>query len=113
MMSAWPTSYTSSRGLAPAGSIHATRSTVRPAATATTAGTANPLLSLGEDATSGLLTFLAFVAPVGAEPGNDPRAPELTGDCKKLQVEEGNNVAFQASAQLAGASSVVPANRDA
>jgi hypothetical protein len=44
------------------------------------------------------LLALAFVAPVGADPGNDPRAPELTGDCKKLQVEEGNKVAFQASA---------------
>ena len=47
-----------------AGSIHTARATVRPAATATTAGTANPLLSLSEDATSGLLTALAFLAPV-------------------------------------------------
>jgi hypothetical protein len=51
-------------GAVVAGSIHATRATVRPAATATTAGTANPLVSLGEDATSGLLTVLAFVAPI-------------------------------------------------
>ena len=29
-----------------------------------TAGTANPFLSLGEDAASGLLTVLAFVVPV-------------------------------------------------
>jgi hypothetical protein len=47
-----------------AGSIHTARATVRPAATATTAGTANPFVSLGEDATSGLLTALAFIAPV-------------------------------------------------
>jgi Domain of unknown function (DUF4126) len=51
-------------GAVVAGSIHTARATVRPAATATTAGTANPLVSLGEDATSGLLTALAFVAPV-------------------------------------------------
>jgi Protein of unknown function (DUF3455) len=44
------------------------------------------------------LLALAFVAPVGADPGNDNRAPVLEGDCKKLQVEEGNKVAFQASA---------------
>lgn len=47
-----------------AGSVHAGRATLRPAATATTAGTANPVLSLGEDATSGLLTVLAFVVPI-------------------------------------------------
>ncbi len=47
-----------------AGSVHAGRATLRPAATATTAGTANPVLSLGEDATSGLLTLLAFVVPI-------------------------------------------------
>ena len=49
-----------------AGSIHTARATVRPAATATTAGTANPLLSLSEDATSGVLTALAFIAPLVA-----------------------------------------------
>ena len=47
-----------------AGSVHAARATVRPASTAMTAGTANPFLSLGEDAASGLLTVLAFVVPV-------------------------------------------------
>jgi hypothetical protein len=47
-----------------AGSVHAARATARPAATATTGGAANPVVSLGEDATSGLLTVLAFVAPV-------------------------------------------------
>jgi hypothetical protein len=49
-----------------AGSVHAARATIRPAATATTAGTANPLLSLGEDATSGLLTAFAFALPIVA-----------------------------------------------
>ena len=47
-----------------AGSVHAGRAAVRPAATATTAGVANPVLSLGEDAASGLLTVLAFAAPL-------------------------------------------------
>lgn len=47
-----------------AGSVHAGRATVRPAATATTGGIGNPLVSLGEDATSGVLTALAFVVPV-------------------------------------------------
>jgi Domain of unknown function (DUF4126) len=51
-------------GAVVAGSIHAARATVRPVATTTTAGTANPIVSLGEDATSGLLTALAFIAPV-------------------------------------------------
>jgi Domain of unknown function (DUF4126) len=51
-------------GAVVADSIHTARATVRPVATTTTAGTANPLVSLGEDATSGLLTALAFVAPV-------------------------------------------------
>jgi hypothetical protein len=47
-----------------AGSVHAARATVRPAATATTGGLANPVLSLGEDGASGALTALAFLAPI-------------------------------------------------
>ena len=47
-----------------AGSVHAARATIRPAATATTAGVANPAVSLGEDATSGVLTALAFLVPI-------------------------------------------------
>lgn len=47
-----------------AGSVHAARATVRPAATATTGGLANPVLSLGEDAASGVLTALAFLVPL-------------------------------------------------
>ena len=49
-----------------AGSVHAARTTARPAATATTGGLGNPVVSLGEDLTSGLLTALAFIAPVVA-----------------------------------------------
>jgi hypothetical protein len=42
--------------------------------------------------------LLALVATVGAEPGNDNRAPELVGECAKLRVEAGNKVAFHAYA---------------
>src|SRR5262245_6501855 len=41
------------------------------------------------------LVLLAAVAPVGADPGNDNRAPDLS-DCPELKVESGNKVAFQA-----------------
>jgi hypothetical protein len=51
-------------GALTAGSIHAGRATVRPAATTTTAGLGNPVLSLGEDTVSGLLTLAAFALPV-------------------------------------------------
>ena len=47
-----------------AGSVHAARAAIRPAATATTAGAGNPVLSLGEDAASGVLTALAFLVPI-------------------------------------------------
>ena len=40
-----------------------------------------------------VLALLALVAPAGADPGNDNRAPDL-GDCQKLQVRPGNKVAF-------------------
>src|SRR5678816_141751 len=36
--------------------------------------------------------LLALAVTAGAEPGNDPRAPELVGECAKLRVEEGNKV---------------------
>jgi hypothetical protein len=39
------------------------------------------------------LLLLALVAPAGADPGNDNRAPDL-GVCQDLQVEAGNKVAF-------------------
>lgn len=51
-------------GAVTAGSVHAGRATARPAATATTAGTANPFVSLTEDVVSGLLVVAAFVVPV-------------------------------------------------
>ena len=41
------------------------------------------------------LLLLALVAPAGADPGNDHRAPDL-GDCKNLQVPAGNKIAFHA-----------------
>lgn len=47
-----------------AGSVHTARAAVRPASTAATGGAGNPVLSLGEDVTSGLLTVLAFAVPV-------------------------------------------------
>ncbi len=43
--------------------IHAATSSVRVASTATTAGIANPFISLFEDVTAAGLTVLAFVAP--------------------------------------------------
>jgi Domain of unknown function (DUF4126) len=46
------------------GSLHAGRATVRPVSTATTAGAGNPVLSLGEDLGSAILTALAVLAPV-------------------------------------------------
>src|SRR4051812_16618099 len=36
--------------------------------------------------------LVALVTTAGAEPGNDPRAPELVGDLAKLRVEAGNKV---------------------
>jgi hypothetical protein len=43
------------------------------------------------------LLLLALVVPVGAEPDDGGRAPDV-GDCEKLQVEAGNEVAFHAYA---------------
>ena len=51
-------------GALTAGSIHGGRATVRPATTTTTEGFGNPVLSLGEDAASGLLTLAVFALPV-------------------------------------------------
>ena len=47
-----------------AGSIHAGRATIRPISTVGTAGVANPVLSLVEDAGSIVLTLAAFLVPV-------------------------------------------------
>lgn len=46
-----------------AGSIHGARAAIRPAATVGTAGIANPVLSLAEDAGSVVLTAAAFAVP--------------------------------------------------
>ncbi len=53
-------------GVVVAGGFHAGRTTIRPVATATTGGIANPVLSFLEDVVSAILTFLALVAPVFA-----------------------------------------------
>jgi hypothetical protein len=51
-------------GLVLAGSVHGVRATVRPLATATTAGIANPVLSTIEDVTAVIWTVLAILVPV-------------------------------------------------
>lgn len=51
-------------GVIVAGGVHATRTAVRPVATATTAGLGNPVVSTVEDGTSLLLSVLAVFAPV-------------------------------------------------
>ncbi len=51
-------------GVVVAGGFHAGRSTVRPVATATTGGIANPVLSFLEDVVSLILTALAIFIPL-------------------------------------------------
>lgn len=51
-------------GLLVAGGVHATRTAVRPVATATTAGIGNPVLSAAEDASSLTLSVLAVFYPL-------------------------------------------------
>lgn len=51
-------------GVIVAGGVHATRTAVRPVATATTGGLGNPVVSTLEDGTSLLLAGLAVFAPV-------------------------------------------------
>jgi hypothetical protein len=46
-----------------------------------------------------LLLAPVIVAPATAEPGNDNRAPVLTGDCAKLNVDAGHKLAFHAYAE--------------
>ncbi|HSJ73591.1 MAG TPA: DUF4126 domain-containing protein [Miltoncostaeaceae bacterium] len=53
-------------GAATAGTLHGGRAALRPASTTTTAGVGNPLLSLGEDAASLVLTIVAFALPLVA-----------------------------------------------
>jgi hypothetical protein len=51
-------------GASVAGSLHATRATMRPVSTTLTAGAGNPLLSLGEDIGSAVLSVVAVFAPI-------------------------------------------------
>ena len=51
-------------GATVAGSLHATRATIRPASTTLTAGAGNPVLSLAEDVSSAVLSVVAVLAPL-------------------------------------------------
>lgn len=51
-------------GVLAALATHVGRTAARPVSTVTTGGVANPVLSLAEDGIAGLLTVLAFAAPV-------------------------------------------------
>jgi hypothetical protein len=51
-------------GLLIAGGVHTAKAVARPAVTAGTLGTGNPVISLAEDAVSGVTTVVAVVAPV-------------------------------------------------
>ena len=53
-------------GVVAALATHMGRTAARPVATVTTAGVGNPLVSLGEDATSGVLSLTAVLWPVVA-----------------------------------------------
>ena len=53
-------------GVAAAGATQGARTIVRPASTAFTGGAGNPLLSLGEDTVSTVLSFSAVIVPVVA-----------------------------------------------
>ena len=59
-----PTAAAAVIGALVAGSVHVERAAVRGGSTVGTAGTANPLVSLGEDVLSGLLVAVAFLLPV-------------------------------------------------
>jgi hypothetical protein len=50
-------------GLLIAGSVHTAKAAARPAVTAGTLGTGNPVVSLAEDAVSGTTTIVAVVEP--------------------------------------------------
>lgn len=51
-------------GLLIAGGVHTVKAAARPAVTAGTVGMGNPVVSLAEDAVSGVTTIVAVVAPV-------------------------------------------------
>jgi hypothetical protein len=50
-------------GLFAAGGMHAVKATARPVVTATTAGVGNPVVSVIEDAISGVMTLTAILLP--------------------------------------------------
>ena len=51
-------------GLLVAFGVHAAKAVARPAVTAGTLGTANPVVSLAEDAVSGVTTLVSVLAPI-------------------------------------------------
>lgn len=51
-------------GLLVAGSVHATKATVRPLVTATTAGIGNPIVSVVEDVVAFVTSLLAILLPI-------------------------------------------------
>ncbi|MGH2535825.1 MAG: DUF4126 domain-containing protein [Candidatus Promineifilaceae bacterium] len=51
-------------GLLLAGSVHATKATIRPAVTATTLGSGNWLVSILEDVTAAIVSLLSILIPV-------------------------------------------------
>lgn len=53
-------------GLTTAGAVHATKTTARPAVTASTAGVGNMVVSLGEDVLALLLTMASVFLPIVA-----------------------------------------------
>ena len=64
-----------------------------------TCSTRSPRFNPRAVTTAGAVALLlALVVTAGAEPGNDNRAPVLTGDCEKLTVEAGHKVVAHAYA---------------
>lgn len=53
-------------GLLVAGGVHAAKATIRPVITASTAGVANPVVSVAEDVVSGTTTFVSILLPAVA-----------------------------------------------
>lgn len=51
-------------GVILAGGVHAVKATARPVISATTAGVANPVVSLAEDVTATVTSIIALVAPL-------------------------------------------------
>ena len=71
----------------------------RLATSSTTTTTHTPRLHARNLTLAGLaLLLFSLVAPVGADPGNDNRAPDLSA-YPNLQVPEGNKVSFHAYAE--------------